>query len=150
MKKTFFILVTSTFFAGCGSQDQTNTLNLQTDFTYDPATGIPTGSYLHCDGAGTTCSIQRKKELEILYDLQQLFPSLRTAIVQDKIAEFFQKPEAKQLFPDMFTENRGMVNQIIELNPKGFLLNNESMLVFLKNRKLPFSQDNVLYAIEIH
>ena len=36
------------------------------------------------------------------------------------------------------------------MKPKGYLLNNDKMLVLQKNRKLPFAQDNVLFAIEIH
>ncbi len=150
MKKTIFICLTSVIFAGCSTADQTNTLDFRTDFTYNPATGIPTGSYVYCEGAGTTCSIQRKNELETLQYLEQLLPSLRTAIAQDKIADFFQQPEARQMFPGLFTDNLGMVTQIIELKPKGYLLNNDKMLVLQKNRKLPFSQDNVLFAIEIH
>ena len=101
MKKTIFICLASLAFARCSTADQTNTLILRTDFTYNQATGLPDGSYLYCDGAGNTCSIQRKNELETLYYLEQLLPSLRTAIAEDKIAAFFQQPEARQMFPDI-------------------------------------------------
>jgi hypothetical protein len=49
----------------------------------------------------------------------------------------------------MFARNQAIVDEIIALNPKGFLLNNDNMLVLLKNRNLPFSESNVFYAIEL-
>lgn len=150
MKKLAFLLSVAFGLAACSQEDQVPIYELKTAATgTNPITGVPTGYYAYCNGEGTTCTKQRKKDLENVNLFNQLISALERAVQEDKIAEFMQSVEAQQLFPTFFAENRMMIDEIIALNPKCFLLNDNNMLVMLKNRKLPYTQDNVLYAIEL-
>lgn len=150
MKKLVIFLLVAGALTACSQEDQVPIYDLKTAATgTNPVTGVPTGYYAYCSGEGTTCTKQRKKELENVNLFNQLMSALERAVQEDKIAEFMQSVEAQQLFPTFFAENRGMVDEIIALNPKSFLLNDNNMLVLLKNRKLPYSEDNILYAIEL-
>jgi hypothetical protein len=150
MKKIAFLLSVIFGLAACSQEDQVPIYELKTAATgTNPITGVPTGYHAYCSGEGTTCTKQRKNQLENVNLFQQLVSALERAVQDDKIGEFMQSVEAQQLFPTFFAENRMMVDEIIALNPKCFLLNDNNMLVMLKNRKLPYAQDNVLYAIEL-
>jgi hypothetical protein len=142
MKKLIFSIFTIIGLASCEGEDQRPVYELVT-------TSNGHGMTARCDGPGTTCTKQRKNQLEAVNLFHELVSALERAVADDKISEFMQTVEAQQLFPTFFAENRAMVDQVIQINPKGILLNDKNLLVLLRNRSLPFSNDNILYAIEL-